>query len=172
MAKSKETFGKKEKEKKRLKKRKDKEEKKAERKSNATDGSLESMMVYLDENGNLTDTPPDGTKKVEIDVDAIVLGATKIVEDDITGLRTGKVDFFNDNKGFGFIIEDKTKEKFFVHINNVKQQIKEGDHVEFELKDGFKGVNAVNVSIVKNKPVVKETPPPATEIKPEEDTTE
>ena len=63
MAKSQETFGKKEKEKKRLKKREDKLEKKEERKSNSQKGaSLEDMLMYVDENGQLTDTPPDPLK--------------------------------------------------------------------------------------------------------------
>ena len=61
MARSKETFSKKEKEKKRRKLKQDKKEKMEERKANKKDGnSLDGMMAYLDENGNLTDTPPDG----------------------------------------------------------------------------------------------------------------
>jgi hypothetical protein len=59
MAKSKATFGKKEKEKNRLKKRKEKEEKKAERKANSNKGkSFEEMLAYVDENGTITSTPP------------------------------------------------------------------------------------------------------------------
>ena len=64
MAKSKETFNKKEKEKKRLKQRQDKAEKMEQRNANAKKGkSLDEMMAYLDENGNLTSTPPDPKKK-------------------------------------------------------------------------------------------------------------
>lgn len=64
MASSQETFSKKEREKKRLKKKKDKVEKKEERQANAQKGqSLEDMMVYVDENGNLTSTPPDPRKR-------------------------------------------------------------------------------------------------------------
>jgi hypothetical protein len=64
MGKSSETFSKKEKEKKKIKKRKDKEEKKEERKAMAPKGqSLEDMFVYVDEDGNITSTPPDPKKK-------------------------------------------------------------------------------------------------------------
>ena len=63
MAKSQETFSKKEKEKKRIKKRQDKLVKKDERKANSSGGDLDSMMAYVDEYGNITDTPPDPTKK-------------------------------------------------------------------------------------------------------------
>ena len=92
MAKSQQSFEKKEKEKKRLKKRKEKDEKRAERKANASGGGLNEMMAYLDADGNIVDTPPDPTiKKEEIDADSIVLGVPKqeiIVEDIIdTGLK-------------------------------------------------------------------------------------
>jgi len=63
MAKSQETFNKKEKEKKRLKKRQDKLKKKEERISNKGDGGFESMIAYVDEDGMITDTPPDETKR-------------------------------------------------------------------------------------------------------------
>ena len=64
MGKSQETFGKKEKEKKKLKQRQDKQEKMEERKANAKKGkSLDEMMAYIDENGNISSTPPDPRKK-------------------------------------------------------------------------------------------------------------
>ncbi len=64
MAKSQETFSKKEKEKLKLKKRKEKEEKKADRKANSQKGQdLSDMLAYVDENGNLTTTPPDPKKR-------------------------------------------------------------------------------------------------------------
>ena len=64
MAKSKETFNKKEKEKKRLKERQEKKERMEYRKANATKGkSLDDMMAYIDENGNISSTPPDPKKK-------------------------------------------------------------------------------------------------------------
>ncbi len=64
-------------------------------------------------------------------------------------MKNGTVKFFNGTKGFGFIIEDETKEEFFVHVSGLIDEINEGDAVEFELKEGKKGMNAVNVKVVK-----------------------
>lgn len=63
-------------------------------------------------------------------------------------MATGSVKFFNESKGFGFIIEDDSQEEHFVHVTGLIDEIKEGDNVEFELKEGRKGLNAVNVKIV------------------------
>ena len=60
-------------------------------------------------------------------------------------MRTGTVKFFNDTKGFGFIVEDGSKEEHFVHVSGIIDEIREGDTVEFELKEGKKGMNAVDV---------------------------
>ena len=146
MGKSQETFSKKEKEKTRLKKRKDKALKKEERKKNSKGGGLENMIAYVDENGQITDTPPDPTKKIEIDAEDIVIGIPKKEEIETDAVRKGKVEFFDSTKGFGFIKENDTQEKFFVHVNGLKDEIREGDKVSFELEQGLKGVNAVNVS--------------------------
>ena len=71
MARSQETFNKKEKEKKRLKKRQEKQLKKEERKANSKGGGLENMLAYVDENGHITDTPPDRTKKLTLTLKAL-----------------------------------------------------------------------------------------------------
>jgi cold shock CspA family protein len=150
MGRSQETFSKKENEKKRLKKRQEKQQKKEERKENSSDGSLENMMAYVDEYGNITDTPPDPTrKKKEIDASSIEIGISKQEEEDLTVEKKGKVDFFNDSKGFGFIKENGTQEKYFVHVNGLVDEIREGDSVTFELEKGMKGLNAVKVKRVK-----------------------
>ena len=60
----------------------------------------------------------------------------------------GTVKFFNESKGFGFIIEDDSKKEHFVHVSGLIDEIKEGDAVQFELKEGKKGLNAVNVKLV------------------------
>ena len=60
----------------------------------------------------------------------------------------GKVKFFNTTKGFGFIVEDGTSNEHFVHVSGLIDQINEGDAVEFELKEGRKGMNAVNVKTI------------------------
>src|SRR3954463_11868001 len=100
MGKSQETFGKKEKEKKRLKQRQEKQEKMDERKANAKKGkSLDEMMAYIDENGNLSDTPPDPRLKRVFKTEDIRIGVPK-QEDMPDEIRTGTVSFFNDAKGF------------------------------------------------------------------------
>lgn len=149
MAKSQETFGKKEKEKKRLKKREEKARKKEERKANAEKGG-EITFSYVDENGHLTDTPPDPTKKIEIEAEDIIIGIPKKEEgDEEDSALTGRVEFFDDTKGYGFIKETNTQEKYFVHVSGTLEEIKEGETVTFELERGLKGMNAVRVSKVK-----------------------
>lgn len=63
-------------------------------------------------------------------------------------MQTGKVKFFNESKGFGFIVEDGTKKEHFVHISGLIDEIREDDEVEFDLKEGKKGLNAVNVRVI------------------------
>lgn len=146
MSKSQETFNKKEKEKKRKKKREEKLAKKAERKENSSKGgSLDDMIVYVDEFGNFTDTPPDPTKKAEVEAEEIELGVPPKEEEDFTGERQGKVDFFNDEKGYGFIIESGTGDKYFFHVSETTEDHYAGDKVIFELEMGQKGMNAVRV---------------------------
>lgn len=63
-------------------------------------------------------------------------------------MKKGTVKFFNETKGFGFIIEDDSKEEYFVHVSGLIDEVHEGDAVEFELTEGRKGLNAVNVKVV------------------------
>ncbi|MDH5413760.1 MAG: cold shock domain-containing protein [Flavobacteriaceae bacterium] len=63
-------------------------------------------------------------------------------------MKNGTVKFFNESKGFGFIIEDGSKQEYFVHVSGLIDEIREGDAVEFELKEGKKGLNAVNVKVI------------------------
>lgn len=146
MAKSKETFNKKEKEKKKLKKRQDKQEKMEERKSQGRNGNnLNEMMAYLDENGNITSTPPDPKKQMVFNVEDIEIGVRKREVEEEETLRTGTVTMFNHSKGFGFIKDLQSQESVFVHINSVDFPIKESDKVTFETESSFKGKNAINV---------------------------
>jgi CspA family cold shock protein len=61
-------------------------------------------------------------------------------------MQKGKVKFFNEAKGFGFITTENGEE-VFVHVTGVKEEIREGDEVVFEVQDGKKGLNAVNVKL-------------------------
>ena len=63
-------------------------------------------------------------------------------------MNKGTVKFFNETKGFGFITEEDSSKEHFVHISGLIDEIKEGDNVEFELKEGKKGLNAVNVKVI------------------------
>lgn len=145
MAKPKETFNKKEKEKKRLKQRQEKHEKMEERKANGKKGkSLEEMMAYIDENGNISSTPPDPRNKKMFKSEDIEIGVPKRVDVD-EPIRNGAVSFFNDAKGFGFINDKETGERVFIHINNLSEPIKEGDKVTFEVEMGDRGPSAINV---------------------------
>ncbi len=63
-------------------------------------------------------------------------------------MKKGTVKFFNRTKGFGFIIEDETKSEYFVHVSGLIDDINEGDLVEFELTEGKKGLNAINVKVI------------------------
>jgi CspA family cold shock protein len=62
-------------------------------------------------------------------------------------MNTGTVKFFNDSKGFGFIKDDASDKEYFVHVSGIKDEIKENDKVTFELQEGKKGLNAVNVKL-------------------------
>ncbi|MCX7550019.1 cold-shock protein [Xanthomarina sp. F2636L] len=63
-------------------------------------------------------------------------------------MSKGTVKFFNDAKGFGFIIEEGSNKEHFVHISGLIDEIREGDEVEFELTEGKKGLNAINVKVI------------------------
>jgi len=148
LARSTETFNKKEREKKRQKKSLDKKEKAQDRKANSTKGkSLDDMMAYIDEYGNITSTPPDPSRKLKVNSQDIQIAVPKqetIVEDIV---RTGIVAFFNEAKGYGFIKDMQTQESIFVHANALSEPIKENNKVTFEVEPGQKGPTAVRVKI-------------------------
>lgn len=142
------SFAKKEIAKKKAREKKEKAEKMKERKANNDKGkSLNHMMAYLDENGNITSVPPGDKKREEIKLEDIQLGAAPIIPEDV--VRTGTVAFFNTDKGFGFITDDKTKENIFVHSNQLLQPVKERDRVTFERERTPRGYSAIKVKTTK-----------------------
>ena len=149
MAKSQETWSKKEREKKKQKNKKDKEEKKQERKDNNKEGkSFDDMLAYIDENGNLSSTPPDPRKKIKVNVEDIEIGVPKQKAFDPADLiRKGVVTFFNESKGYGFIKDLESQDSVFVHMNTFLDNIKENSKVTFEVEMGPKGANAINVRL-------------------------
>lgn len=143
-----ESWNKKDREQKKKKAKKDKAEKMQERKEK-TKGSFDDMIAYLDENGNLSATPPDPRKRVEVKLEDIQIGVPEYVPPTQAELtRTGKVTFFNTAKGFGFIKDHVSQESIFVHANNLSVAIKENDKVTFEVEPGQRGPMAVNVKRV------------------------
>ncbi len=160
-----ETMGKKEKEKKKQKNRRDKEEKREERKLNNNKGKgLDAMMAYVDDDGNISATPPDPKKKKIINHETIQIGATKREPVDPADLiRTGVVTFFNEAKGYGFITDLKSQDSVFVHVNQLTEAIKEKDRVTFEVEMGPKGASAVSVK-KETKVVAPPAPAPAKEV--------
>jgi cold shock protein len=63
-------------------------------------------------------------------------------------MKEGTVKFFNETKGFGFVKETETEKEYFVHVSGLVDQVRENDQITFELKEGKKGLNAVNVRLV------------------------
>lgn len=126
------TVGKRENEKKRLAKREEKLKKKESKKLSGSSNSFEDMIAYVDENGMITSTPPTEDIKKE--------------EEEPTILR-GRVEFFNESRGFGFIKDLSGVEKYFFHVNNVIGNIAENNIVTFDLERGVKGMNAINISL-------------------------
>ena len=149
MGKGHETWNKKEREQKKEKAKKQKEERKKERKENSKKGmSLDDMIGYVDENGNISSTPPDPKRKKEIKVEDIEIGVPKQQPIDPAELiRTGTVSFFNESKGYGFIKDEKNQQSVFVHVNSCNEPIQERSKVIFEVEMGPKGANAVNVKL-------------------------
>lgn len=62
-------------------------------------------------------------------------------------MKKGKVKFFNESKGFGFIKDSESEVEYFVHVSGLVDKVNENDEVTFELKEGRKGLNAVNVKL-------------------------
>lgn len=150
MGRSQETSNKKEKEKKKLKKKQEKELKKKERKATTGKKSFEDMLAYVDEDGNLTTTPPDPSKKRVINSEDIEISVSKKEDlEPIDPVRKGTVTFFNDSKGYGFIKDHDSQDSVFVHINGLEDDVREGDKVTFETEMGQKGLNAIKVKLLK-----------------------
>jgi cold shock CspA family protein len=144
VAKSRETYSKKERESQRLKRIQDKKKKSEDRKANKGSGSLDEMMAYLDENGNLTSTPPDPGKRREFKLEDIQIGVP-VGRGGPELPREGKISFFNTAKGFGFINDSTTGERLFFHVSDLASPVSESDFVTYDLGHGNRGPCAVNV---------------------------
>ena len=147
MGRSQESFNKKELRNRKEKKRKEKEKKRLARKEIEKKGGLDDMIAYVDVDGNITSTPPDPSNKKEVKLEDIEVSVPQSEDIPMDPIRKGVVTFFNDSKGFGFIRDLETKESVFVHINDVLEDIIEGNKVSFEITMGHKGPAATRVKL-------------------------
>lgn len=155
------SFGKKEREKKRQKRKKDK----AERKLQPKEGKSTDEFMYVDAMGNLTSVKPDPAEKVEVNLEDISISVSRRIDEEEDPIKKGQVNFFNSDKGYGFIVEAETRESLFVHINDVDGIITERDKVVFEVGSGPKGPVAIKVRLMTKE---DEAPKPPKVVEPKE----
>ena len=147
MGRSQETYNKKEVRNRKEKKRKEKEKKRLEKKEKNKSDSFEDMIAYVDENGQITSTPPDDSNKKDVRPEDIQISVKK--QEDTRkndSVKSGILSYFNEDKGYGFIKESEFQNNVFVHSNQFLNNITLGDRVHFETEKGPKGIIAVNVS--------------------------
>ena len=143
-----ETWNKRERERNKQQKRKEKLERRQEKRlANKGSHDLESMLAYVDENGNLSSKPADPKRKLSVNAEDIEIGVAR--QDFEDPIRVGIVTLFKTDKGYGFIKGLGTQESYFFHINSLVDPVKENNKVSFEIEKGPKGLSAVNVRIVK-----------------------
>ena len=109
---------------------------------------MDDMIAYVDENGNITDTPPEERPKEEIKLEDIAVSTPKKEDIDSEPLK-GRVEYFDTGKGYGFIKDMANGEKYFFHVSTAPQGIAEGNTVTFETERGPRGMNAVRISLIK-----------------------
>ena len=139
------SFGKKENEKKKQAKRLEKQKRKEERQAGGT-SSQDDMIAWVDEMGNIVDTPPEQREKQEVKLEDVAIATPKKEETEAEPLR-GRVEHFNADKGYGFIKDLASTEKYFFHISAAPAGIAEGNIVTFELERGARGMNAVGIAV-------------------------
>lgn len=144
-----ETFSKRERRKKKIEKKREKELRRDERRNTVTQRkTLEEMMAYVDENGNLSDTPPDPKNVRKIAADEIAIAIPKATPADADALLTGVISYFDPVKGYGFVINELTKERLFVHVTGLAQpdtELNMGDKVSYTATRSDRGMQAISV---------------------------
>lgn len=148
MGRSQQSFQKKEVEKRKVQKRKEKAKRAAERKE-AGKSSLDDMIAYVDENGMLVDTPPDQQKKKETSLDDIEVSVPKTEKTEEDRRKTGRLNYMNESKGYGFITESGSGQSLFAHVNEFRDDIVQGDTVSFEVGKGQRGPVAMDIRLNK-----------------------
>ena len=128
-------------------KREEKQKRKEERLSSGS-RSFEEMLAYVDENGILHSTPEGVKPKEEIDASEIEISIPKKGEAEEVLPLNGRIEHFNVSRGYGFIKDLGSGEKYFFHVTSAPEGITEGDNVTFEIERGTRGMNAVRISII------------------------
>ena len=101
------------------------------------------MIAYVDENGNLSDKAPDPRLKKVFKAEDIPIQVTRGDEKD--EIHAGSVQFLNEEKSFGFILDETSKERLFFHFSNLSEAVSLHDKVEYDLQAGERGWAAVNI---------------------------
>ncbi|WP_257659119.1 cold shock domain-containing protein [Parapedobacter lycopersici] len=144
------SFNKKERTKKKLQRRKEKAQRRDEKRQEPSGKgkSLDDMIAYVDENGNISSTPPDPNKKQEVPLEDIVIDVPREAPADPDALPTGVVTYFDAAKGYGFISDPDTGERVFVHVNQLTEPgltLTVGDKVEYTAVKSPRGWQASSV---------------------------
>lgn len=141
MGSSQQTFRKKEIAKQKLQKRRAKQEKRENRAENNDKGKpFEEMLAYIDENGNISDTPP--LKKYEYNEDDLI----KANDEDV--FHIGKVSYYNDAGQYGFIRNNETRESAYFNFKILGFELKQDQHVKFKYKPSKQGLQVTEVIVI------------------------
>ena len=150
MGRSQETNKKKEVRSKKEKKKKEKAKRREERKDHKKGNSLDDMIAYVNEDGSLSDTPPDQEEKEETNPEDIEISVPKgAPQEEADPIHKGTVTFYNESKGFGFIRDSENGQSIFFHVSGLMEEVSEGNAVNFEIIQGKKGPNANNVKVIR-----------------------
>jgi cold shock CspA family protein len=146
-----ETWNKKEREKKKRAIKIEKEERRQQRKEMPKESkSFDSMLAYMDENGNLSSSPPDPRKRENVKLEDIQISIPKLEDrTSESNSHKGTITFFNETKGFGFIKDKATQQSIFFHTNALQEPVKEQNKVSFEIERTPKGLSALNVRLLR-----------------------
>lgn len=106
------------------------------------------MIAYVDEHGMITSIPPEERQNEEEIVQEDI--QISIPRQEAPAILKGRVEYFDTQKGYGFIKNLVGTDKYFFHVNNVLVDVEENDIVTFDLERGKRGMNAVNVCTINN----------------------
>lgn len=149
MARYGDTFNKKEVRNKKEKKRKEKDKRRQEKKGDKGKKSFDDMIAYVDEYGNITNDPEAVKEVEETNLEDIEISTPKQEKIPEEKVKSGVLVYYNDSKAYGFIRQDNSDDKIFVHINSMVDVINEQDKVTFEVEKGPRGLIARDVRLKK-----------------------